>query len=139
MNKFLVYSVLAILLGTVTMFAPLYVLEPKDTLSEGTYTIDVPDSEPSQEDRDIENGGSIEATDMLNSPECPTPEPTPEPEGAGSGSVESSDPASQELEKWSTTLNGDSSSSAISSIGLMIVPSFLIALGAFVFLKKRII
>ena len=127
MNKILVYSVLAILLGTVTMFVPLYVLEQRDTIPEGTYTIDVPDSEPSQEDRGIENGGSFEANDMLQNPETPVPEPEPAP-------VESSDPDSEELEVWSTIFSSDSSS----SIGLMIVPSFLIALGAFVYLKRRI-
>jgi len=127
MNKILVYSVLAILLGTVTMFVPLYVLEQRDTISEGTYTIDVPDSEPSQEDRGIENGGSFEANGMLQDPETPVPEPEPAP-------VESSDPDSEELEVWSTIFSSDSSS----SIGLMIVPSFLIALGAFVYLKRRI-
>ena len=110
MNKILVYSVLAILLGTVTMFVPLYVLEQRDTIPERPYTIDVPDSEPSQEDRGIENGESFEANDILDGPETPAPQPTP----------------------------GDSSSSIISSIGLMIVPSFLIALGAFVYLKRRI-
>jgi len=127
MNKILVYSVLAILLGTVTMFVPLYVLEQRDTIPEGTYTIDVPDSEPSQEDRGIENGGSFEANDMGQDPEKPVPEPEPVP-------VESSDPDSEELEVWSTIFSSDSSS----SIGLMIVPSFLIALGAFVYLKRRI-
>ena len=127
MNKILVYSVLAILLGTVTMFVPLYVLEQRDTIPEGTYTIDVPDSEPSQEDRGIENGGSFEANDVLHGPETPVPEPEPAP-------VESSDPDSEEFEVWSTIISSDSSS----SIGLMIVPSFLIALGAFVYLKRRI-
>ncbi|MFC1487427.1 hypothetical protein ACFLRN_07075 [Thermoproteota archaeon] len=130
MNKILVYSVLAILLGTVTMFVPLYVLEQRGTIPEGTYILDVPDSEPSQEDRGIETGGSFEANDMLHGPETPAPEPTPEPEPAP---VESSNPDSEELEVWSTIFSSDSSS----SIGLMIVPSFLIALGAFVYLKKR--
>ena len=135
MNKILVYTVIAILLGTVTMGAPLVVLEPWDTISNGKNILDVPNSEQSQQERGSENGGTFEANDMLDGPETPEPELGPVP----SAPVEPSESKPQEPEAWSITLSGDDSSSSLSSIGFMIVPSFLIALGAFVYLKKRIV
>ena len=131
MNKILVYTVIAILLGTVTMGAPLVVLEPWDTIPNVKNTLGVPKSDQSQQERGSENGGTFESNDMLGSPE--TLEPTPSAPG------DPSESKPQEPEAWSITLSGDDSSSSLSSIGFMIVPSFLIALGVFVYLKKRIV
>jgi hypothetical protein len=116
MNKILVYTVIAILLGTVTMVAPLALLGTIEPIGEGGNTVTPIESE----------GGTLERNDMLTVPE--SPEAAPEPSETLSGEPELCD----------AKLNETDAVSGLSSIGLMIVPSFLIALGAFVYLKKRI-
>ena len=107
----MLYIGLAILLGTVTMVAPLALLGPSDSIPENKYNV-------SEVDR-----GTLERNDMLASPEVPVEPSAPE----------SSDTVPE------TTLSKTDVASDLSSIGLMIVPSFLIALGIFVYLKKRMI
>jgi hypothetical protein len=116
MNRILVYTVIAILLGTVTMVAPLALLGTIEPIGEGGNTVTSIESE----------GGTLERNDMLTVPE--SPEAAPEPSETLSGEPELCD----------AKLNETDAVSGLSSIGLMIVPSFLIALGAFVYLKKRI-
>jgi hypothetical protein len=134
MNKILAYTVIAILLGTVTMVAPLALLGPEDsipdaepTLTVPEYTVTVPEAaEPSDQERSSENGGTFESNDVLASPEAPVePEPT--------APDEPSDPSSQ----YVITAKTAESPSDLSPIGLMTIPSFLVALGVFVYLRKR--
>ena len=117
MNKFLVYTVIAILLGTVTMTVPLALLGPYDTIPEGNYNV----SEA--------NGGTLERNDMLASPKAPIEPLAPE----------TFDAVPEKPEGYEITLSETDVALDLSSIGLMIVPSFLIALGAFVYLKKRMV
>ena len=127
-NKILVYTVIAILLGTVTMVAPLALLGPEDPITDIKYTVTVPEAaEPSDQERDSENGGTLERNDLLSSPESSSAAPEP------------SDALPEEQRLCDAAFNETDAISGLSSIGLMIVPSFLIAVGAFVYLKKRMI
>jgi hypothetical protein len=139
-NKILAYTVIAILLGTVTMVAPLALLGPSDSIldTEPTptvpeYTLTVPEAaEPSDQQRDSENGETLESgdlpTDMWIKPEPAPVEPEP------SVPVEPSEPSSPE---YVITVKTAENTSDLSPIGLMTIPSFLVALGVFVYLRKR--
>lgn len=94
MNKILTYTIIAILLGAITMAAPLAVLKIKEK------TFADKDSFPNDE----HNSGAPPRESMFTTKE------------------------EQII-----------SASSLFSIGLMIIPGFLIGLGVFVFLKKRIL
>jgi len=144
LNRILVYTVIAILLGTVTMVAPLALLgsgdsipdaEPTPTVPE--FTVTVPEAtEPSDQQRAGENGGTLEGgdlpTEMWTKPESAPVEPEPAP----SVPIEPSEPSPQE---YVITVKTAENPSDLSPIGLMTIPSFLVALGVFVYLKKRMI
>ena len=131
-NKILLYIGLAILLGTVTMVAPLALLGPEDSITEPKDTLTVPEAaEPSDQQRASENGGTLESgdlpTEMWAKPAAPVePEPPAVPEPA--------EPSPQEAVLAVKTADN---ASDLSPIGLMVIPSFLVALGVFVYLRKR--
>jgi hypothetical protein len=139
LNKILLYTVIAILLGTVTMVVPLALLGPSDsipdtepTLTVPEYTLTVPEAtEPSDQERASENGGTLESgdfpTDMWTKPEAPV---EPEPPAV----AEPSEPSPQEAE---LVVKTSENTSDLSPIGLMTIPSFLVALAVFVYLRKR--
>jgi hypothetical protein len=132
MNKILVYTVLAILLGTVTMIAPLALLEQPEQPMLTTTTADNSDARLSpQKD-------TLGAEDTLTAPELP--EPTPSSPDFSTQGPESASPEEPNAENAGTyNISAESGLvSGLSSIGLMIVPSFLIAVGVFVYLKKRV-
>jgi hypothetical protein len=132
MNKFLVYALVAIMLGVVTMVAPLAVLEPNNNaiFTDGPIKTTIQESER----------GTFGGNDMLSpqSPGEPTsdyapesaPPPTPEPS-------ETTPALPEESEFRVSTSDESLTVSGLSSLGVMIVPSFLVALGLFVVLKKR--
>ena len=112
MNRILAYTVIAILLGTVTMVVPLALLGAGDSTRNHV----------------LESGGeTFERNGVLTVPEAPADQ---------SADTESYDysakPAAAE-----STLRETAVASNLSSIGLITVPSFLVALGVFVYLKKR--
>ena len=119
MNKILVYTFIAILLGAVTMAVPLAVLKPWDPILASEDSVNTLEYD----------GGTFDRNGMLASPELPKAAP----------STESSGTVPQEPEVCDTAFSETGASSGLSSIGLMIVPSFLIALGTFVYLKKRMV
>ena len=133
MNKILVYIAVAILLGTVTMVAPLALLEPEASITDKDYTPTGPEAvEPSDQQRASENGGTLESGDLPTEtwakPAAPVePEPPAVPEPA--------EPSPQEPE---LTVKTAENTSDLSPIGLMTIPSFLVALGVFVYIRKRI-
>ena len=102
-NKILVYTVIAILLGTVTMVVPLALLGPSNLIQDN---------------------------DVLTSPE---------PSAEQSGGIEPYDSSSKESVGRESSLRETDVASDLSSIGLMTVPSFLVALGVFVYIKKQMI
>lgn len=175
MNKILPYIVIAILLGTVTMVAPLMLLGPSDTTApeEGTLIqTEQPEtpapepsefepleavpsepepSEPAAVDEIPENQSRyfMDGEDVLSDeaqapvPSTPSetePESVPEPEPAVP-SESATEPLEPEPEPQQPALTETNllteSLSNLSSIGMIIIPSFLIALGVFVYFKKR--
>lgn len=114
-NKFLAYTVIAILLGSVTMFVPLGLLGP-DNLVPIDSTYNVP-------------GAGEEIADSNTVP--PNSELTTRQQNA-----------TETYDKQSGTSDNKTSlavdvPSGLSSMGLMIVPGFVVALGVFIYLKKR--
>jgi hypothetical protein len=118
LNKALVYTVIAILLGSVTMGVPLALLGPDTLIPADNNLKTVPESDEEIVDR---NG-------WLAAPNASAEQ------SAGTESYEASaiEPAAAESNLRETSLVSN-----LSSIGLITVPSFLVALGVFVYLKKR--
>jgi hypothetical protein len=112
MKKALLYSVTAILLGTVTMVAPLMLLKP------GYYAW-------------ITSGGE-------NLPWAFYPPVlAPAPETLGGGEFLAIPEEGARTLNRGEALERAVSPSSLLSVGLMLVPSFLLALGVSLYLKKR--
>jgi hypothetical protein len=116
-NRFLVYTVIAILLGSVTMVVPLALLGP-DNLVPAASNDNVRGADE----------GTAERNDTLTSPDA-APQQT---DGAGTYDGSSEKPS------FESGLGEADLASGLSSMGLMIVPGFLVALGILVYLKKRL-
>ena len=142
MNKFLVYTLAAILLGSVIMTTPLLLIEPNKTLSgtENTQpqdpntTLDpeLPETQEPEWQTETDRGFTTtspeysgESADSLN--QTPPPEASEEPKAP-------EEPEPQELDPTSLSANPLTN---LNSIALMIVPSFLIAISVFVYMKKK--
>ena len=119
-NKVLVYTVIAILLGSVTMVVPLALLGPSNLIPDNNYIDTVPES-------GVE---TLERNGVLSIPEASAEQ---------SGGTDTYDSSSKEVSTGESSLKGTGVASDLSSIGLITVPSFLVALGVFVYLKKRMI
>jgi hypothetical protein len=157
MNKILPYIVIAILLGTVTMVVPYVLLGSSDNtaVTEGdtliqpspepeqpTAPIEPPTSEPTEpptetetpdnQERNFTEGGDFETSDTPS----PVPEAPLEPEEPSESETQELQPEAPEPALTKTNLIAESLS-RLSPIGLMTIPSFLIALGAFIYLRKR--
>jgi hypothetical protein len=131
MNKILVYTLVAIMLGVVTMTAPLAVLDqqPKGILTTSEETAGLESERGTFESNDAWQGASPEEPSSEYAPAAPPPAP-----------VEPSEPTltlPEEPEFCDTTSDESLAVSGLTSLGVMIVPSFLVALGLFVFLKRR--
>ena len=115
-NKILAYAVIAILLGSVTMVVPLTLLGP-DNLVPANSTDTVPGSD----------NETFERNDSLASPNA-TAQQTD-----GTGMYDNS----SEIPSFTSGLGKADFASGLSLAGLMVVPGFIVALGVFVYLKKR--
>jgi hypothetical protein len=129
MNKVMLYVGLAILLGTLTMVAPLALLEPSNTSPEDNNLLTTPEyvgTVPGPAESNEEAGNySVQTT---------TPEPAPAtPAPSESDSTRDVTPEETEL-----VLKTADNHTDLSPVGLMAVPSFFVALGVFVYLRKRI-
>jgi hypothetical protein len=120
LNKVLVYTVIAILLGSVTMLAPLALLgdSAPDIV---TQVADSNNLDRAYEDNQTLKSGNVSTENWTRPDELSTP----------SDSSESSPP-----EYFVTADTEDASD--LSPIGWMTIPSFLLALGVFVYLRKRV-
>jgi tetrahydromethanopterin S-methyltransferase subunit B len=118
MNKILIYTVIAILLGTITMVTPLAVPKPSEHTLAGKDS--VTNAKPDAE--------AVEREEMFANPEEPS---------ASLEDQEVLDSLPEEPAAYETVGNVEDVAYSLSSIGLMIVPSFLTGLGVFVCLKKR--
>jgi len=136
----MLYVGLAILLGTVTMVAPLAVLGPNETIPD-TRNGDIPEfivtapetAEPSDQENFFGEGKTLEAGNysvQTTNPERETAVPMEPSESAPVADVSPEEP---EL-----VVKTVDNSSDLSPIGLLTVPSFLVALGVFVYFRKRI-
>jgi len=119
-NRILVYTVIAILLGSVTMVVPLALLGPSNLIPDNNYTDTIPES----------GEETFERNGVLTAPEATTEQ---------LGGTDTYDDSSKEVSAGESSLKGTGVASDLSSIGLITVPSFLVALGVFVYLKKRMI
>ena len=141
MNKVMLYVGLAILLGTVTMIVPLALLRPSDTspddnnlLSAPEYSVTVPEpTEPSSQERGTVEGGLLESGNFSAQIKNPEPAPTAPLEPSETAPEPNVQPQEPELGGRSAENPTD-----LSPVGLLTVPSFLVALGVFVYLRKRI-
>jgi hypothetical protein len=120
MNKILIYTVIAIFLGAITMVTPLAVLKPSDYALAGKDSVS--NAEPDAE--------AVERENMFTNPEEPS---------ASLEDQEVLDSLPEEPAAYETVGNEEDVASSLSSIGMMIVPSFLIGLGVFSGLKKRML
>ena len=147
MKKILPYIVIAILLGTVTMVVPLALLEPSyyTSLTEDSTLIQPSSTEPPTEDPKLDNqdradieGGTFESvpSEPLEPEEPPAEVPAPAPEYSEQSETEKPREEALEPTFGGTDLTLESLSN-LSPIGLLTIPSFLIALGAFIYLRKR--
>ena len=116
MNKFLAYSVIAILLGSVMMVVPLAVLGPDNLV-------------PTDSNHDVLWAGEENAERN----DCP---PDAQSLPTNPNSTDTYDNSSKYFVHPTGTEEADLAS-GLSSMGLMVVPGFLVALGVFVYLKKR--
>ena len=129
MNRILLYTVVGILLGSVTMLAPLALLGPGDSTPDTVpeLVVTVPEAGESNEqnrtfeDSQILEGGNL-STETWTEPEAP---------------VESDSPSESSSQEYGITAKTAETPSDLSPIGLMTIPSFLVALGVFVYLRKR--
>ena len=119
MNKFLAYTLVAILLGTVTMLTPLALLGAGDSNS-----VMVPPSAES-----TEQNGTFEDSQTLRG-ENLTENWTDPVKPSESEQFDSAP-------EYTITVKTDETAADLSPIGLMTVPSFLVALAVFVLLRKR--
>ena len=132
----MLYIGLAVLLGTVTMVVPLALLEPRDSITDiedtptvPEYIVTVPEAgEPNNQENFFGEDKMLGAGNY--SVKATTPEPTP------SVPVEPSEPAAAP-EESELVVKTTENPSDLSPIGLMTVPSFIVALGVFVYLRKR--
>jgi hypothetical protein len=140
MNKVMLYVGLAILLGTLTMVAPLALLEPSNTSPEDNNLLTTPEyvgtvpgpAESNEEEKFFGGDNSPEAGNY--SVQTTTPEPAPAtPAPSESDSTRDVTPEETEL-----VLKTADNHTDLSPVGLMAVPSFFVALGVFVYLRKRI-
>jgi hypothetical protein len=119
---------IAILLGSVTMLAPLALLGPGDSTPATVPELVtmVPEAGESNDqnrtfDSQMPEGGNL-STENWTEPKTPNESDSP------------SEPSSQE---YGITAKTAENPSDLSPIGLMTIPSFLVALGVFVYLRKR--
>lgn len=133
MNKILVYTIFAVLLGTVIMTAPLAVLEPIQSPS----LITEEDNEKILESE----RGTLGGNDMLTNQtlEDPSIEYTPEPDPElPVKPAAPSEPLPEEPQLCDSTSDESLAISGLSSLGIIIIPSFIVALGLFVYFKKQV-
>lgn len=126
----MLYVGLAILLGTVSMIAPLALLKDDNPLSEDKFLVTTSGGALENQTREYSNNnetlGLDSTSDYLFTP------PPAEPQ------FSDSDVAPEEGKTTSLIVTSDDSVTDLSPIALITVPSFLIALGVFVLLRRQV-
>ena len=116
MNKILAYTVIAILLGSITMVVPLALLGPNKLVP-----VDSKDNAPGSGEETYERNDALAFPNITSQ----------QTDSIGTYDKSSSPPS------FESGLGIADVNSGLSSVGLMIVPGFVVALGIFVYLKKR--
>ena len=129
MNKIFLYVGLAILLGAVTMIVPLALLDDNNLLSDDKFLVKTTSAPIENQTREYSNNS--EALGLDSSSESFTAIPPSEFEPT------ESDVSPEEPQATFNVTFGDSTAD-LSPIVLITVPSFLIALGVFVFLRRQV-
>lgn len=133
MNKILVYTIFAILLGTIIMTAPLALLEPTQSL---LHTTEEDNSKILEFDRDTLQSNDMWTNQTLGESNGEhTSESDPEHTTQPSVPPE---PLPEEPRLVDSTYDDSLTVSGLYPLGVMIVPSFLVALGIFVYFKKHV-
>ncbi len=132
MNKLVLYVGLAILLGTVSMIAPLALLKDDNPLSEDKFLVTTSGGALENQTREYSNNnetlGLDSTSDYLFTP------PPAEPQFSDSEVV-----GPEEVKPTSALIvDSDEPITDLSPIALITVPSFLIALGVFVLLRRQV-
>ena len=132
MNKLVLYVGLAILLGTVSMIAPLALLQDDNPLSDDKFLVQTSSVPIENQTREYSNNSETLGLDS-SSESFFTPPPA-EPEFTESDVV-----GPEEVKPTSALIvDSDDSVTDLSPIALITVPSFLIALGVFVLLRRQV-
>jgi hypothetical protein len=129
LNKIVLYVGLAILLGTVSMVAPLALLKDDNPLSDGKFTVKTTAAPIENQTREYSNDSEILGLDST-SENFFGPAPS-------EADPSSSDVLPEEPQTIVDVTSGDSTAD-LSPIALITVPSFLIALGVFVLLRRQV-
>ena len=132
MNKIVLYVGLAILLGTVSMVAPLALFKDDNPLSDDKFLVKTSDAPIENQTREYSNNsetlGLDSTSDYLFTP------PPAEPQFSDSEVV-----GPEEVKPTSALIvDSDEPVTDLSPIALITVPSFLIALGVFVLLRRQV-
>ena len=129
MNKIILYVGLAILLGTVTMVAPLALLQDDNPLSDDKFFVKTSGAELENQKRN----------------DCQTLDPEIPPSDSVLEAPEPSEPATGDYTALSPEepesflgLDSDDSGMDLSPVALITIPSFLVALGVFVLLRRQV-
>ena len=133
MNKVLVYTIFAILLGTVVMTVPLALIEHIE--SPLLNTTEEANDKMLESERSTFQSDDVWANQTLEEPGVASAqetnsEPPVEP-------AVPSEPSPESPQVYDTTSDELLAVSGLSFLGVMIVPSLLIALGLFIFLKRQ--
>jgi hypothetical protein len=129
LNKIVLYVGLAILLGTVSMVAPLALLKDDNPLSGDKFTVKTTAAPLENQTSEYSNNSETFGLDSTSESFTTIP-----PRGPDSTE---SDVLSEEPQVVGH-VSSIGSSTDLSPIALITVPSFLIALGVFVLLRRRV-
>ena len=129
MNKIVLYVGLAILLGTVSMVAPLALLKDDNPFLDYNYTIKTSDSSLENQTRESYNNSDVLGLDSTGENYSAIAPAEPEPPA--------SEVSPEEPQTIVDVTSGDSTTD-LSPVALITVPSFLIALGVFVLLRRQV-
>ncbi len=129
MNKIVLYVGLAILLGTVSMVAPLALLKDDNPFLDYNYTIKTSDSSLENQTRESYNNSDVLGLDSTVEDYSAIAPAEPEPTASE---------VSPEEPQTIVDVNSGDSTTDFSPVALITVPSFLIALGVFVLMRRQV-
>lgn len=129
LNKIVLYVGLAILLGTVSMVAPLALLKDDNPLSDDKFLVQTTAAPIENQTREYSNNNETLGLDSTSERFFT---PTPNEMEPSSADVSPEEP------QTIVDVTSDDSTADLSPIALITVPSFFIALGVFVLLRRQV-